>query len=202
MHRGAPHPHSAPRSGAARTGCRLSEPHPYLHAHEFQIPSLQWGFPAGTMGACAGRSRPDVPSCRQNPAAAAPRRALFMPIKCGLTVSDHVRPGPARWLTEPQSLTVASIVSRRAGRCSDLACGSGVHHIGTAPARSGCCAGGMAGFPSLTRTCTHTNSKYRLRNGVSSRHDGPLCRLLPAQGAIVPARSGNSGSRTRYFCEH
>ena len=33
-------PARCPRSGAARAGCRLSEPHPYLHAHEFRIPSL------------------------------------------------------------------------------------------------------------------------------------------------------------------
>jgi hypothetical protein len=39
--------------------------------------------------------------------------------------------GPDRrgWVTEPQSLTVASIASRRAGRCSDLACGTGIHPI-------------------------------------------------------------------------
>jgi len=32
-------------------------------------------------------------------------------------------------VTGPQSLTVASIVSRRAGRCSDLAHGTGMHRI-------------------------------------------------------------------------
>jgi hypothetical protein len=37
-----------------------------------------------------------------------------MPIRYDLTVSDRVRPGPGRWLTEPQSPTGVSIVSRRA----------------------------------------------------------------------------------------
>jgi hypothetical protein len=36
---------------------------------------------------------------------------------------DRVRPGSARWLTEPHSLIAASIVSRRG---SDLACGMGL----------------------------------------------------------------------------
>jgi hypothetical protein len=40
--------------------------------------SASSGFFAGTMGACAGRSRHDVPPCRQNPAAAAPGYALFV----------------------------------------------------------------------------------------------------------------------------
>jgi hypothetical protein len=54
-------------------------------------------------------------------------------------------------LAGPQSLTVASIVSRRAGRCSDLACGTGVHYIRTVPlVGRGACR--MAGSPSLTRT--------------------------------------------------
>ncbi len=70
-----------------------------------------------------------MPPCRQNPAAAAPRRVLFIPFSYGLTVSDPVRPGPARWPTGPRSLTVASILSRRARRCSDLACGTGLHRI-------------------------------------------------------------------------
>jgi hypothetical protein len=131
-HWGTPDPRSAPGRVLCGRDGGFPVPHPYLLAHEFQIPSLQWGFPAGTMDACAGRSRHDVPSCRQNPAAAAPRRALFMPIKCGLTVSDHVRPGPARWLTEPQSPT-GPIVSRRTGRCSDLACCTGGHRIRAAP---------------------------------------------------------------------
>ena len=30
----------------------------------------------------------------------------------------------------------------------------------------GRCACRMAGFPSLTRTCTHTNSKYMLLKGI------------------------------------
>jgi hypothetical protein len=73
-----PHPPSAPRSGAVRAGCRLSEPHPYLHAHESQILSpsgdfqpAQWTpVPAlvGTMCHRAGKIRqqqlPDAPfSC-------------------------------------------------------------------------------------------------------------------------------------------
>ena len=40
------------------------------------------------------------------------------------------RSGPAGRLTEPQSLTVASIVSRRTGRCSLLACGTGENRDG------------------------------------------------------------------------
>ena len=36
---GAHHIRAVPRSGAARAGSRLSDPHPYLHAHEFQIPA-------------------------------------------------------------------------------------------------------------------------------------------------------------------
>jgi hypothetical protein len=51
---------------------------------------------------------------------------------------DGVRPGPARWLTGPQSLTVASIVSRRPGRCSGLACGAGVLWLWSS--RAGTCA--------------------------------------------------------------
>jgi len=57
----------------------------------------------------------------------------------------------------------------------------------------------MARFPCLTRTCSHTNSKYRPAKGISSRHDGRLCRLLPARCAIMPARSGSGGSRARPF---
>jgi hypothetical protein len=127
--RGRTTPARCLRSGAARAGCRLSEPHPYLHADEFPVPILWRGFPAGTMDACAGRSRHDVPSCRQDPAAAGPGCAPFIPAGYGLTVPDRVRPGPARWLTGSQSLIAASIVSRRAGRCSDLVCGTGMHRI-------------------------------------------------------------------------
>src|SRR6202044_2501785 len=51
---------------------------------------------------------------------------LFMGIRSGLTISGSC---PARdhrgRVTEPQSLTVASIVSRRAGRFSHLAWGTG-----------------------------------------------------------------------------
>src|SRR5580698_579050 len=113
--RGRTTPARCPGSGAVRAGCRLCEPHPYLHAHEFPVPILWRGFPAGTMDACAGRSRHDVPSCRQNPVAAGPGCAPFIPVGYGLTVPDRVRPGPARWLTGSQSLIAASIVSRRAG---------------------------------------------------------------------------------------
>ena len=56
----------------------------------------QRGFSAGTMAGCAGSCRHDVPSCRQDPAAAAPGRARFMDIKCDSTVSDQVRPGRTR----------------------------------------------------------------------------------------------------------
>jgi hypothetical protein len=45
-------------------------------------------------------------------------------------------------VTGPQSLTVASIVSRRAGRCSDLAHGTGDRHIRTQCPRSGAARAG------------------------------------------------------------
>ena len=56
---------------------------------------------------------------------------------------------------------------------------------------------GWRGSLCLTRTCMHTNSKYRLPAGISRRHDGRLCRLLPARCAVMPAKSGSGGSRTR-----
>jgi len=74
----------------------------------------------------------------------------------------------------------------------------GDHHIRTVPP-VGRCACRMAGFPNLTSTCWHMNSKYRLLTGISGRHDGRLCRLLPAQCAIMPARSGSGASLMRPF---
>jgi len=59
---------------------------------------------------------------------------------------------------------------------------------------------GRRGPRCLTRTCTHTNSKYRLPAGISSRHDGRLCRPGPARCAVMPADSGSDGSRTRPYC--
>jgi hypothetical protein len=88
------------------------------------------------MDGCAGYCRHDVPSCRQNRGASAPRLALFMDIRHDLTVSRScpARTGEGR-VTEPQSLSAVSIVSRRAGRCSDLACGTGYHPTRTAAVR-------------------------------------------------------------------
>jgi hypothetical protein len=60
-----------------------------------RIPKMIFGrgFPAGTMDGCAGSWRHDVPSCRQNRGAPAPRLALSMDIRYGLTVSGSC---PAR----------------------------------------------------------------------------------------------------------
>ena len=102
------------------------------------------------MDVCAGYCRHDVPSCRQNRVAAILRLALFMDIWSDLTVSGW--PDQRGWVTGPQSLTVASIVSRRAGRCSDLAHGTGAHHTRTVPARAGApCR--LAGSLNLILTC-------------------------------------------------
>jgi len=96
-------------------------------------------------------------------------------------------------------LIVTSMVSRRCTQAiSDLAYGTGAHRIRTvAPGQALRVQDG--GSPSLTRTCTNTNSRYQLPTGISSRHDGPLCRLLPARCAVMPAKSGSGGSRARPF---
>jgi hypothetical protein len=114
-----------PRSGAAWAGWG-PQPHTHLLAREFRIPVSKGDFqaarwtvmpaPAGTTGHHAG----------QLWVAATPGCTPFMDIKYCLTVSGMVSgPDQRGWLTEPQSPTIASIVSRRAGRCSDLACDTG-----------------------------------------------------------------------------
>jgi hypothetical protein len=91
--RGPSHPHGAPgRALSGQDGGALrSSPVPA----RTRIPNIgsQRGFSAGTMDGYAGYCRHDVPSCRQNRVASAPRRALFMDIRYGLTVSGSC---PAR----------------------------------------------------------------------------------------------------------
>jgi hypothetical protein len=81
-----------------RCACRMAALRTSSAPASTRIPNIgsQHGFPVGTMGGCAGSCRHDVPSCRQDPAAAAPGRARFMDIKCDSTVSDQVRPGRTR----------------------------------------------------------------------------------------------------------
>lgn len=58
------------------------------------------------------------------------RMQRFRHVEDGLTASRMgAQPGPARRPTGPQNLTVASIVSHRAGRYSQLAWGTGMHPI-------------------------------------------------------------------------
>jgi hypothetical protein len=71
LHRGH-HIRAVPRSGAARAGWRGSRCLTRTCTHTNSNYRLPMGFPAGTMGGCAGSCRHDVPSCRQNRGAAAP----------------------------------------------------------------------------------------------------------------------------------
>jgi hypothetical protein len=95
---------------------------------------------AGVSGVSPGR-RPATVQGFIGPArsAAGGSRIRRLPACSGWLDGSRWVPGPDRpgRLTEPQSLTVASIVSRRAARCSQLACATGAHRIRAVLARAG-----------------------------------------------------------------
>ena len=149
-----------PHGRALRADWRNRQPHPHQLAHVFQMAGFTWEYlglredfvhpgaqnpPRSPNTPEHGHHRTLVPhgthsdlprpAMRQNRVAAAPRLALLR--VSGRFDGFRIVSGPDHRgrVAEPQSLTVASIVSRRAGRCSHLAWGTGVHPARAVPVR-------------------------------------------------------------------
>jgi hypothetical protein len=156
-----------------------------VHCHSHANRAEAYGVSvAGVSGVSPGRGRrrftftepPDRP-------AAAPGYDVFRHVQVGLLVPRiGARSRPAERLTEPGSLTAASIVSRRTGRRSHLTCATGVppinhgdwiHHI--------FCAVGLPGdLRRLVGILCHTGDR---EPAVGWR---TTCAPLPPRPGTIP----------------
>jgi hypothetical protein len=189
----------------ARTGRRAlrgpsggpRQPHPHLLAHEFQMTGFTWEY-SGLREDFGYRDAQKTPRSQNPPRRGVPRRARVsghpqVPVsRRGMTA--------AAWGAAPGACTPDGAGDSRRQLCRlELDCrldgqpprGPDISGLGTrhrnAPdrhsARSvGRCAGRMAGFPSLTRTCWRMTPGYQLRPGLCSRHDGELGRAGAGSG--------------------
>ena len=152
------------------------------------------------MDGCAGSCRHNVPSCRQNRAAATPAPALFVDIGYGLTVSGScpARPAGAGDRTWEPDRRLDGEPTHRADLFGLGMWLWGPPHPHTVPAvgRCACRMAALRSSPVPARTRIPNTGSQRV---LSSGHDGRLCRLLSARCAVMPAKSGSGGSRTRPF---
>jgi len=154
------------------------------------------------MDGCAGYCRHDVPSCRQNRGASAPRLALFMDIRHDLTVSGScpARTGEGR-VTEPQSLTAVSIASRCGRPVFGLGMWHGVppnpHSGRTGNAQAGTVLSAGSRAPRTTRR--HHGQLDRavriVESGGRERGRGGMSRMRSSCRAAGPARRHRSSDR-------
>jgi hypothetical protein len=141
-------------------------PHPHLLAHVFQMTGFTWEYLGlredfGYRDAQKTPRSPDTPEHEHHKKLAPHGTHRDLPageraLRTAMTGTWHMiawrRQALAGVSHADQSWIIASIVSRRTGRCSHLVCGTGAHRIRTALARTGS-TGRLAETLSLILTC-------------------------------------------------